>query len=805
MRPAVLASAVLALVALAPPPLRAAITLRDLVEFAEPSETALAPDGKRIVFTVTQADPETNDLRSRVWYFDPGGRHVRQHVEKLVGLRDEVDKPRARPLTSDDRHAEQPAFLPDGRHVSFLSTGPWDDEPLQVWVLPLAGGEPERWSDSPTDILQYGWAPDGTLVYLAEESEPDEIAEHREWRRELGYDEIVVDADRPGLAIWTISPEDVAARRVYGGDPGIVEMALSFDGKHVAFTSDGTGDPSHWNRVDVWTLSLESGEASRLTRRLGEEWSPRWSHDGETVFFLAALDSAKSFSQVNVWGVPAGGGPWQLISGDLDRDVVELETCSDSDRVYVIVEDGVNEQLWRFRPGNWRAEKLTDDAGEIRSLAMKGNGERATFILEGPGSFPEIATWTYPDDYTEVRTALNETISARADAEHRVVRWPAPDGTEIEGVLVLPAPAERPEGPLPTVVLLHGGPADNTTNTARTFGSFAGRGYAVLGVNYRGSTGYGAEFNVANHRDLGGADFLDVMAGVDMLVAEGIADPDRLGIVGASYGGFLVNRAVTTTDRFRAAVSAFGIASFISDFGNSEMSEFEHDYFGAYPWEDPEAYRRISPLDDVGAVQTPLLLLHGELDTNTALANSRELYTSLKARGAEVQMVIYPREDHGFSEPAHDLDSRERTLEWIDRRLRGDDRTDGRIGTPLRAEGWTLLVRSAEISAGGLLVVDCVLASDDDVDERPLTITGEQPAFTLSGSDGRARPPVGTVSGSPGLLVRGRQSVTLSGRPDDGTASWSLRLAFDPDNHHSPAEFRAMGLPPVRISWKEEP
>jgi dipeptidyl aminopeptidase/acylaminoacyl peptidase len=692
--------------------------------------------------------------------------------------------------------------------VSFLSTGPWDDEPMQVWILPLAGGEPERWSDSPTDVLDYRWAPDGTLVYLAEEAEPWELATHREERWDLVDDEIVVDADRPPLAIWTLPPEGGDARRVHGGDPGIGEIALSFDGSQVAFTSDGTGDPSHWNRIDVWALDLESGETRRLTDRLGEEWSPRWSHDGATVFFLAALDSARSFSQVNVWAVPAQGGPVRLISEDLDRDVVEVETCSDSDRVYAVVEDGVNERLWRFIPGSWRAEPLTDDPGEIRSLAMRGNGELAAFVWEGPASFPEIATWTYPDDYTEVRTDLNEEATARADAEHRVVRWTAPDGLEIEGVLVLPAPADRPEGPLPTLVALHGGPADNTTNTLRSHGfdAFAGRGYAVLGVNYRGSTGYGADFNAAGYRDLGGADFQDVMAGVDRLVAEGIADPDRLGITGSSYGGFLANRAITATDRFRAAVSASGIASFVSDFGNSEMSEFEHDYFGAYPWEDPEAYARICPLRDVGAVQTPLLLLHGELDTNTALANSRELYTSLKARGAEVEMVVYPREEHGFDEPAHDLDSRERTLDWFDRwLLRDGGDPPGRIGSPLRAEGWTLLVRSAELSGGGLLVIDFVLAAENEVEDLPLTITGEQPAFTLDGTDGRPRPPVGITAGGSDLLVRGRQSVTLSGRPDDDTASWSLRLAFDPENHAPPAAFRVMGLPPVRISWKEEP
>jgi hypothetical protein len=168
--------------------------------------------------------------------------------------------------------------------------------------------------------------------------------------------------------------------------------------------------------------------------------------------------------------------------------------------------------------------------------------------------------------------------------------------------------------------------------------------------------------------------------------------------------------------------------------------------------------------------------------------------------------VIYPREDHGLDEPAHDLDARRRSQDWLDRwLLRDGTPPPARVGEPLRADGWTLLVRSAEPSGDGLLIVDVVLASDRDVDELPLAITGEHPAFTLTGVDGRPAPPAGIAAGDSDLLVRGRQSVTLRGQPADGTASWSLRLAFDAANHASPAEFRAMGLPPVEILWKEEP
>ncbi|MGQ0723210.1 MAG: prolyl oligopeptidase family serine peptidase, partial [Candidatus Eiseniibacteriota bacterium] len=791
---------------------RAAVDFRDLAEMVALSEVALDPDGRRIVFTGTQADFEANEQRTRIWYFDPGGPRIRERIGSLLGVGGEVEPPDARPLTSAGEDASSPRFTPDGRAVSFLSAR-GESAAVQVWVLPLDGGEAEARTDAPEGVDQYAWAPDGSLVYLAQEPHVPGIAAQRDARAAAGFDEQVVDETRRDWSFWRIGPEGGEARRVHRADPGVTEFALSFDGKRIAFASNGTGHPKDWKKADLWAVDVDSGRLTRLTERLGDDWSPRWSGDGSRVFFLSCIDTTRSYSQIAVWSIPSAGGEITLGSDALDRDVIELVTCEDSDRIYLTVADGTNEQLWRLVGASRRAERLSAEPGRASGLAVKRNGELAAFVYESPTAGPEIATWTFPDERIEVRTRTNAALTAKVDAVRRIVRWAAPDGLDVEGVLVLP-PDWEARRPLPAVVVGHGGPADHAVNTLadEQLEAIAARGYAALAPNFRGSTGYGAAFNVANFRDLGGADFADVMAGVDWLVDQGIADPARLGITGASYGGFLTNRAVVGTSRFAAGVSRSGIASFVTDFANSELSEFEWDYFHAYFWEDFDAYWSLSPLSRVSEAKTPLLLLHGEDDTNTAPANSRELYSSLRARGVPAELVTYPREGHAFEEPTHWLDARERMMAWFDRWLvTPGAEIPARAGDPVRDGPWTLVVTSARWQAGigavqpdaGLLVVDLVLSAEEPVDGRIVTLCGEGAEIALVDAAGRRFPPLGIPVEWPGgeHLVTGRQTVELRGSPESGDASWTFRAAFDPAALPASGRLAAFGMPPVSLTW----
>jgi dipeptidyl aminopeptidase/acylaminoacyl peptidase len=828
-------------------PAAGAVTIQDLVTLAEPSDVAISRDGKQIAWTSTVGNLEDNEERSRIWLWRQASY---EGLRKLGHVITGAEPPKAyRAVTREEDDADSPAFSPDGKSLAFLAAR-GEDAKVQVWVLPLDGGEAEARTDSGEDVDSFAWMPDGGLIYLASEPWPDGVRQWREDRKEAGFDTVPVGEDRRPKAFWRVPPGGGGAERVFLGGPGIDGFALSWSGKSLVYHDNGTGDPSHWNEFNLYRLDLDRGAAGsgkggvrklggkgtransdggadgdagggadgalvpvQLTFRWGDEWDPQWSNDDATLFFLSGADSMKSFSQVRIFSMPSSGGaaPRPLFT-ELDRDIDTFRSMPRDNRLFATVIDGTRVKLVKLFPNTQSVRPIVDGAGSVQSLAVAEGGEDVAFVQEGPGQAPEVCRWQFDNRSFERLTDENADVTTRADAEHRIVHWTARDGLALEGILVTP-PEAQDARPQPTVVLLHGGPASVAFDTVRwsTIDAMAARGYVIFAPNYRGSQGYGAAFNVADYRDLGGADFRDVMTGVDSLVARGIADPARLGVTGASYGGFLTNMAVASTDRFAAAVSELGIASWVTDSANSDERAFEHDYFGVWFWEDPELYERLSPLARVDRIVTPTLILHGEDDTNTRPANSRELFGSmLEAGKAPVELVLYPREGHGFDEPAHRVDEFERMMGWFDHYLLGlDPAKIGRVGAAVGAGDWHLLVRSAEQTdeiggeKGPWLVVDLVLTSDARVEGRDLAVGGPRSAFRLVTADGTSSPPEGIETESNGAahLVKGDLHMTLTGDPARDTASWSLRIVFDAAGAVPPARFRALELPETELRW----
>jgi dipeptidyl aminopeptidase/acylaminoacyl peptidase len=262
--------------------------------------------------------------------------------------------------------------------------------------------------------------------------------------------------------------------------------------------------------------------------------------------------------------------------------------------------------------------------------------------------------------------------------ESRVIRWASPDGLEIEGLLTLPLD-HTPGQPCPTLVIVHGGPAGAYSESyvaapsLYPIATFAERGYAVLRPNPRGSSGYGAAFRTANRRDWGGGDYQDIMSGVDYLVEQGIADPQRLGIMGWSYGGYMTSWAITRTRRFYAASVGAGVTNLMSMNGTCDIPGFIPDYFGAEFWDDPDVYRAHSAMFGIKGVTTPTLIQHGDRDERVPLTQGKELYNALKRQDVPVEMDIYPRQPHGPNEPRLIMDIMRRNLEWFDRWLPATD------------------------------------------------------------------------------------------------------------------------------------
>ena len=647
------------------------------------------PDGERIAFVVTESDFEESLNISHIWLTE----WPMQDEDEAVGSEEkaQIDFPPppaspedlTRQLTFSRDGEDYPKWSPDGRYLAFLSARPdptkteddEDEEPVvQIWALPEAGGEAYCVTDAKEGVLDYAWCSDSeSLVYLAPEPRPRPLESVRKEERDRRkIDPIVEHEERLRRQFWHTEVENGKPKLLHTADLGVCEFALAPDDTRLVYVTNRTGDPNDYHVGDLVLVELPTGTSRDLPARPGDKTHLRWSPDGSRLAFLAWLDPALSYSRQCLYALdlsdPEAAPAYRLLTDPaFDDDLTCFEWCREDGEIYALAAVGTGSEIVRIDAATQRLS--LDHATVMEDLNVDPDGDVLVFVAESASAFPEIFARD-TDGTAHQLTRLNTDISDRHTLPRQeVVSWDSPDGTHIEGVLTLPN--DYTEGRrVPLIVDIHGGPKGRALHRLRSYSFppvWAAEGYAVLRPNFRGSEGYGNAFAIANRRDLGGGDFADIMAGVDWCIAQGIADPDRMGVMGGSYGGYMTNWAIGHTDRFRAAVSMFGIFHLQTDYSNSELSRWDNDYLGAYYWEDPEIFRRLSPGSYLTQIKTPTLILHGDEDTNTVLSNSRELYQALRHRGVVTQFVHYPRESHGLHEPNHRLDEIRRCLAWMDR------------------------------------------------------------------------------------------------------------------------------------------
>ncbi len=472
-------------------------------------------------------------------------------------------------------------------------------------------------------VVEHNWMPDGNRIALVAQPTP--------------YADLWTET-----RLFTVAADLPEGGTPYGVDD-FVELATVADGSPEPMPSpDGrwiacvTGDqPPHWAGASRVVLYRADGGTPRPLAATpdGQCWLIGWSAGGDRVYVGEAggIDT-------HIWALP--------VSGNAGTPVLTTPTYKGA--LHTPGNDAIAYAAETFHKPNavcvWRV-----GAGEPQSVAAPPL----------PGGWPED---TLPD----------------VD----VIHWQGPGDQEIEGMVTFPV-GYRPGDVCPLVVDVHGGPAGVFQRRFLGFPdrhcdvlALAGQGFAVLRANPRGSSGYGQAFRFANYGDWGGGDFGDIMEGIDALVGDGIVDPERLGIMGWSYGGFMTSWAITQTDRFRAACVGAGVTNLMSFTGTADIPGFLPDYFGEEYWTDLERYRQHSALFNIQGVTTPTLIQHGDADDRVPLGQGRELYNALKRQGVPVEMVIYPRQGHGVSEPRMRLDVRKRPVNWFVRWVLPEARTD---------------------------------------------------------------------------------------------------------------------------------
>lgn len=702
-----------------------------------PGEVRVAPDGARIAYSVSETD----------W----DGNRVTQHLFVTTTAEDSEPRQVTRGLEGE----AEPLWSPDGKWLAFLtsrSDNAGDDDydedegpKQQVFLLPMdgGGGEAEKLTDAPEGIVAYDWLPDSSgLIYLAREPRPKPLQSAHLDKQDRKDDAVVEHLEKFRYQIWRIGREDKKARLIHPGDFGIGEIAISPDGRSVAFTTNYTGEVNDYHKADVWSVGIEDGQTRQLTDGPGGKYHPVWNPDSSRLLFICSLDPALSYSQANLYAVPSSGGEVVCLTEDFPHDLTGWHGIwfDAQGHLFVSVALGTTTAIYRDSGSGFQTIVNSDE--HIHGFHVSPEGGVA-FIASSPVDVPELL-WLAPEAKKPVTlTDLNEDWREKyALLPTELVAWPSTDGFEIEGLLTYPAGYKEGRS-YPLILSLHGGPHGRTLQALSPYTVaqvYAAYGYAVLSPNYRGSEGYGNAFGIANRNDFGGGDYQDVMAGVDWAIEDGIADAEQLAVTGSSYGGFLTNWIIGHSQRFKAAVSEFGIFSLVTDFSNSQAPRWELEYLDGFPWDQADVYAAQSPASFVKDIQTPVLILHGEGDGNTFIANSQEMYTALRLQGKTVQYAHYPREGHGFAEPEHRLDEMRRCLAWFDKYVRGAGQTQTyRIGDKIVQDGWELTVAHATLPtyAGRgddkrrYVEVAFVLRNTLEV-ERPLSITPSDLAFYRS-------------------------------------------------------------------------
>ncbi len=647
------------------------VTIDDVLGIRTVAAPAISPSGAAVLFTV------------RAWADGADGRKdSRTHVWRAPA---DGDSP-ARQVTFGEKGDSQPAWSPDGRHMSFVSargSRAGRDAVAQVWVMRTDGGEAWALTDASEDVQQYAWSPDSTAIAFTQ-NDPRSVEERATSERR--DDERLYEQTARLVHLWMVNVATKEATRVTSGDAFTITGPLSWsaDNRSVAFTA-GASALLRDGRRDVYIADTKSKAVERVSTNFGPDASARFSPDGRTLVYLSNPVTSPAIGD----GTPRGTvGHSRLmlydvesrqtrdLTGSLTVDPGAPQWSRDGSRLYFTAGARAYVDAFALEVATGRVTQLTK--GRTLQLgSFSADGTRVAFTMDTPSAPSDV--YIADGAFAGPRRVSDANPQARdfALGDTEVVTWKSTDGLDVEGVLLKPVgfdPARR----YPLLVVAHGGPAGAHVNNYRVGGLeggqfWASQGWAVFYPNPRGSTNYGEKFLRANVADWGGGDFKDIMTGVDALIARGIADKDQLAHIGWSYGGYMTAWTITQTNRYKAAMVGAGLTNLWSMYGTNDIPNVLTGYFGGIASKETlPLYVNRSAMTHIDNATTPTLILHGAADERVPVGQAMELYRGLKDRGKKTELVVYPREGHGFSEYYHLQDRLARIHAWVTSHVTGE-------------------------------------------------------------------------------------------------------------------------------------
>ncbi len=621
------------------------------------SDLQFSPDGNRLAFVVTE--PAKGERRARhIWIYEKQSGSIRQ-------------------FTYSAKSDFLPRWSPDGKQLAFLSDR---DEQQQVYAMRADGGEASALTKGKRDVKNFAWSPDGKqIAYLA----PDAKTEAEEKKEKDKDDAHVVDKEDKHARLWLLTLDTGEAKALTEPKWEIGEAVWHPSGTGLMLSAtDHPESDRNTHRIFFFRLSdtstgdrktVDANGDRKAVDTMTQVLAPRGpfgniriAADGKRMAFVGCREDGPTPHDL-ILARHGEKGVQNLTGASVDRPVLDYRWSKDGG-LLVLVEDGMRTKFIAFT-----AESATKDVPAMpanpNAFGVSDSGEVA-FAGQTATTPQELWLWDQKSAPKQI-SHLNDSWKQYTLSTPEFYKYKSFDGLEIEAALLKPLGYDG-KSKLPLIALIHGGPTGAWQDSVETWGQLlAARGYAVFYPNIRGSSGYGQKFIEMNRGDWGGGDYRDVMAGVDDLIAKGIADPDKLAIGGWSYGGFMSEWAITQTTRFKAAVSGAGLSNLISEYGTEQGPSYDEWFYGVpYEPEKVTGFLNSSPVVNLKNAKTPTLILQGDADPVDPPGQSQELYRGLKHYGVETELVVYPREPHGFHEEKHLLDRLNRILAWYDKHLK---------------------------------------------------------------------------------------------------------------------------------------
>lgn len=623
-----------------------------------PGAVRVSPDGRKVVYTVNAPvmTADKSEFVSQIWLANTDGSDAVQ-------------------LTYAEKSSDNPQWSPDGKMIAFTSSR---SGKANLYVLRLIGGEAEQLTDVKSSVGNFKWSPEGNrIAFVMREAATDDEEKNNKGKDDWKWIDENVKVNR--LTLVNLAKDNSGKRELHnvGGEGNIEgDFAWSPDGKTIVFTRTKMPKADYWTTSDLLSVDVTSGNVKTLAATTASESSPAFSPDGKWIAFNISDDPPRWAGYRRIALIAADGGAVKLLPETFDAQPGIVDWSADGKRIYFTETRGTLTRLSSVDISSGAISDINKGNELIGAVSLNRSGTMLGFTVQTSERAPE-AFVSSVNGFAPVQVSrVNADLPKLALGKTEVIKWKSSDGREVEGLLTYPVDY-RPGTRVPLLLVIHGGPAGVFTQNflagrgAYPVASFAARGFAVLRPNPRGSSGYGQKFRFANIKDWGGGDFQDLMTGVDHVVSMGVADPDRMGVMGWSYGGFMTSWVITQTKRFKAASVGAAVTNLMSFIGTADIPSFIPDYFGGQPWEDLEIYRTHSAMFNAKGVTTPTLIQHGEADDRVPISQGYEFYNALKVQNVPVRMITFPRMPHGLNEPKMVLKGKQTNLEWFEKHLTG--------------------------------------------------------------------------------------------------------------------------------------